>query len=85
MGVAFEGLDDQVVDGKPDGATPVGVAAEHVGIAFAGDVIDTMFGLTRVEDVGVVEVVAREGADAVGREKFLFIQQAGEEALKSVA
>ncbi len=38
--VAFEGFDDEEVGREPDGAAPVGVAAEHVGVGFAGGVGD---------------------------------------------
>jgi hypothetical protein len=34
--IAFEGLDQKIVDGKPDWAAPVGIAAEEMGVASAG-------------------------------------------------
>ena len=36
----LQGLDQQVVDGEPDGAAPITVAAEEVAVRLAGDVPD---------------------------------------------
>ncbi len=74
MVVAFKGFDDQVVDREPDRAAPVGVAAEKVAIAFAGNIIDTMFLVPGDEDVGLIAMDTRDRAQSVGREKLVFVE-----------
>ena len=51
MVVAFQRLDQQVVDGKPDRAAPVGIAAEQAGGGLARLVIDPVFLAVEVENV----------------------------------
>jgi hypothetical protein len=41
--VALQGLDEQVVDGKPDRPAPVGVAAEQTAARHARPILDPVF------------------------------------------
>ena len=66
MVVAFECLDDQVIDREPNRAAPVRVAPEEVAGAFAGHVIHPMFLVPGDEDVGLVAMDARDRAQTVG-------------------
>ena len=84
MVVAFERFDEQVIDRKPDRAAPVRVAAEKVAGAFAGHVIHAMFLVPRSEDVGFVAMDARDRAQSVGREKFVFIEHVAQQAHEPV-
>ena len=74
MVIAFECLDDEVIDREPNRAAPVGVAAEEVAGAFAGHVIHAMFLMPGDENVGLVAVDARDRAQSVGRKKFILIE-----------
>ena len=80
----LEGFDEEVVEGEPDGAAPVGVAAEEAGGGFGGFVIEGVEGAIEVEAEGVVFVEAGDGAQAVGGEEFVFIEGAGEDGAEAV-
>ena len=49
--VAFERLDDQIIDREPDRTAPIRVTAEEIARSFARHVIDSMLFIARVEDV----------------------------------
>jgi hypothetical protein len=59
-----QGRQDQEVYRPPDRATPVGVAAEKVGLRFARLVIKPVFLLIQVEDQWMILVIARDGAQS---------------------
>ena len=79
-----QGTDDEEIDGEPDGTAPIGIAAEHAGFGFSGLVLDDEAFAVNFEDVGIVEVMAGEGADAVVAEEAGFIEHAGEDAAELV-
>src|ERR1700738_1717749 len=73
--VAFKGLKNQVVDWKPDRASPIGITAEQVGITLARYIIDTIFLAVGPEDVGSGRVNFRKRANSIRRKKFIFVQK----------
>ena len=83
--VALQRLDQQVVDRKPDRAAPVGVAAEEAGGGLAGLVVHPMLLAVETEDVRPVLVDAGQGADAVGREELVLVEQVAQHALQPLA
>ena len=78
--VALESLDDEAVDGKPDGPAPVGIAAEHVVGGLAGIITDAVVVAVELEFEGVLEMIAGERTDAVRREEFLLIEEIAQHA-----
>ena len=83
--VALESFDEEVIEGEPDGSAPVGVAAEAAGFRFAGLVGYLAARAIGVKDKGILLVNEREAADAEGREEFLFVQHAAEDANQALA
>ena len=73
-------LDQQVVHREPDRAPPVRVAAEDPGGGLGRLVVHAVLDAVDRQHVGMVAVVARERADAVGREELVAIQHVGEHA-----
>ena len=71
--------------GEPDRAAPVRVAAEHVTVGLGGGVADHVAVAVEMQDVGALEVVAAEGADAVVAEELVLIQEGGEHAQQARA
>src|SRR4051812_46982695 len=69
-------LDQQIVDLHPDRSAPVRVAAEQSAVGFPRLVLHAIMHAVVFEIVGVIEIGAGEGAHAVGREKFAFVQHA---------
>ena len=59
--VAFQRLDQQIIDREPHGAAPVGVAAEEAGSGFTRLVVHSMFLTVESVDVWPVAVDAGEG------------------------
>jgi hypothetical protein len=82
---AFEGFDEEVVDGEPDGAAPVGVSAEEGALGFAGFVVDLVGVAGDVELVGLIFEGFGDGADAPRGEEFVFVEDALEDALEAFA
>src|SRR5262249_12091268 len=64
-----ERLQEQIVDGKPDGSTPVRVAAEETRGGLAGFIAEAILAVAESKPVGVVPVDPRERADAVRRQE----------------
>src|SRR5512145_965023 len=52
----LKGLDQEVVDGKPDRSAPVGVSTEEAGARFCGFVVHTVLAAIDDEHVGTVAV-----------------------------
>src|SRR4029453_227419 len=75
MVVALEGLDDQVVHGKPDRPAPVAVAAEQEAVRFGRLVADLLALAATLEDVRPPFVNPRERANAVGGEELILVEQ----------
>lgn len=53
----LERLDEQKVDGEPDGASPVGVTTKHAGTGVTWPVADTEFFAVDIHREGVIVVV----------------------------
>src|SRR6266446_10856339 len=71
MVIAFEGLEDEEVYREPDRATPVRVAAEEASSGFAGVIIDAVLDSTSVDDIRIILMKLRNGAQPVWREEFI--------------
>src|SRR5215831_982565 len=78
--VAVEGVeiqepaDEQHVHREPDGATPIGVAAEETARGFGRLVVDAIDVATHRERVRVVPVIARERADAERAQELVLVE-----------
>ena len=77
--VAAECLDDEEVDGHPDRAPPVRVAAEHPGRRLGRLVIDRRVHARNVEDERLLGVDARDGPETVIGEELLLVEEPREE------
>ena len=82
--IPLQGLDEQIVHREPDRAAPVGVAAEEVRVRFAGNVLHPELLTAAAEDVGIVPVVLRQRADAVGGEELVFVEHVAEHPFQSL-
>ena len=78
-------LDEQEVQREPHRPAPVGIAAEEPAVRLARRVGDAMHLALEIQLKGIVGVVPRERADAVRREKLVFIEDIAEHALESLA
>ena len=78
--VGDQGPDQEHVDGEPDRAAPVGVAAEHPGSRLGRLVLHAVFRTVNVEGVGVIQVPARDRADPVRAQEALLVQHPGQDA-----
>ena len=67
-------LDQQKVYREPHGSAPVGVPAEQPGGRVRRLIIHPMLHPIHMEQVGMVLVEARQGANSVRRQEFLLIQ-----------
>mmetsp|Transcript_36599 Transcript_36599/g.103211 ORF Transcript_36599/g.103211 Transcript_36599/m.103211 type:complete len:274 (+) Transcript_36599:98-919(+) len=83
-GELLQGLDDQVVDGEPDGAAPIRVAAHDDHRRLRRVVAELAAGAVELEDVGVLEVVARQAAHAEIRQEFLGVEHALQQGPQAV-
>src|SRR5205814_359708 len=57
-----------------DRPAPVGIAAEHAAVGFGGLVVHAVLAPAETEYVGMLLVRARQRANAVGAEEFVFVQ-----------
>ena len=76
--VAQQRPDDERVHRHPDGAAPVGVAAEHARIRLRWQILHPVGLAVHLKDIGVFQVVPRQRPDAVGTQEFVFVQHPGE-------
>ena len=67
-------FDQQVVHREPDRTAPVRVAAEQTAGRLGRLVVHAVLGLAEREHVWMLGVVARDRADAVGREELVLVQ-----------
>ena len=58
----FERFDEEIIQGHPDGASPIGIAAEKAGGRFAGLVIEGELLAAEFEFHGMGLVEFRDGA-----------------------
>lgn len=66
-----QGADDKRIHRKPDRSPPVGIAAEHAGVGFSGQIIDTIFRAVHVKDIGMVRMVAGQGTYPEGTQELV--------------
>src|SRR5580704_5084662 len=85
MVVLLQGFDQEIVHREPDRAAPVGIAAENAAGGFGGLVIDAADMVIDLDLVRMIEVIAGEGAHAIGRKEFSFVEHAAENALQLFA
>ncbi|HYX59139.1 MAG TPA: hypothetical protein VE888_09030, partial [Streptosporangiaceae bacterium] len=78
--VLQQGPDQQQVDREPDRPAPVGVAAEHAGGRLGRLVLDRVLAPGHVDRIGMLEVPARDGADAVRPQEPPLVQHPGQDA-----
>ena len=84
MGELLQRFDQQEVHRHPHRTAPVGVATEHRHRAVARAIGEGLALAAFGVGVGVVFVHLGQGADAVGREKLLFVEQALADALQAL-
>src|SRR5580658_3166200 len=82
MVVLLQGFDQEIVHREPDGAAPVGIAAKNAAGGFGGFVVYAVDVAIDLDFIGMIEVVARERANAIGRQKLGFVKHAAEDALQ---
>ncbi len=78
MIIAFQSLDDQIVNWKPNRSSPIGISAEEMSVSFAGNIIDAVFTTIGAKYIGLGSVDLGEGTDSERRKKLIFIQQIAE-------
>src|SRR5580704_3176041 len=83
--ILLQGFDKKIVQGKPDGTAPVGVAAKNTAGGFSWLVVDAVDVVIHLDLVRVIEVIAGERTDAIRRQELRFVQHAAEHALKLFA
>ena len=71
-------LDHEVVDGEPDRAAPVRVAAEHPRVGFRGQISHGQRLVVANERVRMILVIFGKGANAVVGKKLGFVEHAFE-------
>jgi hypothetical protein len=72
--IVKQGTQDQEVNRHPDRAAPVGIAAEHAGIGFGREIVDSILAPPGAKDVGMVGVPTRERADAMRTEELVLVE-----------
>src|SRR5580692_1630831 len=81
MVILLQGLDEEIVQRKPDRPAPVRISAKNTAARFGRLVIDTADMIVHLNFVGMIEVVARQRTHSVGGQKLGFVQHAAENAL----
>ena len=80
--VSFQSLDHEKVEGKPQRAPPVGVAAKHPGGGLGRFVVDRGAHAFDVELVRVIQVKGGNRPQTVGGQELLLVEQLGEYPLE---
>ena len=70
----LERLDQEIVDRESDRSAPIRITPEQACTGFRWVVGHTMLMSHDQDHIGIIFVIVREGADAVGRQEFLFVQ-----------
>ena len=83
--ITFQRFDDEKVNRKPDRPAPVRIAAEQITRPLARNVVHAVFVVAHAKDVRMIAMDARDGAQTVGREEFVFIEHVAQGALQSLA
>ncbi len=73
-------FDHQKIGRKPDRPAPIGIPAERAALRFSRLIIHPVFAAVDREDVRVRRVKLRQCANAVRRQKFLFIDHIPQDA-----
>src|SRR4029077_8815013 len=77
-------LDDQVVDWKPYGPTPVRIASVETRGRLRGLVVESRDGATQVDIEWMVGVISRQRSQAVVAEEFALVEHVLEDASQAV-
>src|SRR5213080_2624397 len=72
--IALERLDDEVVEGEPDRAAPIGVAAEEARVRLRRRVVDAVLLAVERKDERPFAMDLRERAETVRREEFPLVE-----------
>src|SRR5207249_5518680 len=80
----LERLDQQEVDGKPDGAAPVGVATEDLCARLRRFIAHCILGTIKGQHIGMSSMILTERTNAVITQKFLRIEHASKQALETM-
>src|SRR5207248_11701723 len=80
--ITLERLDEEVIDREPDGAAPVGVAAEERGVGFGRCIVDPVLLPIHREPERALAMHLRERADAVRREELVLVEHVAEGPLE---
>src|SRR5262249_22322724 len=83
--VTLKRLDDEEVEGKPDGPAPVAVAAEQARGGFSGCVINAELFAPGFEHIRMSFVDSAERTDSEGREELLLVEQIFQHADEALA
>src|SRR5712664_2405899 len=81
----LERFDQEKIDRKPHWSAPVGVSSEEPSAGLGRLIVDSMLCSVYMQDVGIVFVEPRDGANAIWREEFSFVQKVAEHAFQAVA
>ena len=76
--IAFQSFNKDIGDREPNGTSPIGIAAEHATIAFAGHISNDFVFPLYVKRKRVRFVVAGERANSERRKKLILVQEIGE-------
>src|SRR5262245_34303376 len=72
--------DDEHVDWHPDRAPPVRIPAEHPRVRLGGEVLHRVLLVTNPKPEGMLQVISRKGADAVGSQELFLVEHVREYA-----
>src|SRR5215831_8717248 len=78
-------LNEQKVDGKPDGAAPVRVPTKQPGARLARFIVDGVFTTIHLDHIRMLSMKTAHAADAMLAEKLLGIEHTLQQALHAVA
>jgi hypothetical protein len=73
----LQGLDDEIIDGEPDGPAPVGVASEEAAVGLGRLIAHAEIHPVDAEHIGVLGVHAREGPNTIRRQSGTLASSSG--------
>ena len=76
-------FDQQVIDRKPHRPAPVGIAAKQPRRRFRRFIINAMLVAAHLQNIRIVFVITRKGADSVRRKKLVFVEHHFQNTLQS--
>ena len=80
----LERFDEQEIHRQPNGAAPIGIAAEKSGLGFRRPIADFVNFAAAIELIRFGLVNFRERADAVVAQKFRLVERAAQETFHAV-